>query len=159
MRVAIAYAMGAFRDQASLLSSALFAKVASDEECVDVRLAAGYSLWMLAGEETATRRLFATALGSSDSSVQAVAALYLAKMGAFGRLLVTEILRALPHPDSVVRRDLAVALGNAGPEAIGATEALEHLLDDPEEVVRSVALSALSKIHEGHARPEWWRDK
>ncbi len=159
VKINLVLAMSSLPSQAARVSPAIRALISAQEENLCVRMAAAYGHWRLTLEETAAAELFAWALSAENSEVHEIAAHYLAEMGTFPRLLVKEVAAGLSHPVSQAKYCFAVALGNVGPEAIGATGSLEPLLDDRSGLVRDAAHSALCKIHEGYMRPEWSRGR
>ncbi|MGQ0613640.1 MAG: HEAT repeat domain-containing protein [Planctomycetaceae bacterium] len=160
VKMELVLALSVLRSQAARISPAIRALISAHEEDGYVRMAAAFAHWRLTMEETTAAELFAWALSAENSELDlSYAAHYLARMGTFPRLLVKEVAAGLSNPDFSSRYWCAVALGNVGPEAIGATGSLEKLLDDPYSAVRDAAHSALCKIHEGYMRPEWSRGR
>lgn len=89
-------------------------------------------------------------LGSKDPEQQWHAARALGEIGAAGKkgIVVTALATQLKNEDVSVRATAADSLGDIGPDAAAATDALVKLLSDREAVVRAAAARAIGSIGE-----------
>jgi HEAT repeat protein len=86
------------------------------------------------------------ALGDSDSTVRAWAALNIGDVGAVAATYVPQLEALLNEPDERVRNDACSALKGVGPAARQALPALRRALADPSNDVRRFAQIAISAI-------------
>jgi HEAT repeat protein len=86
------------------------------------------------------------ALWTGDVRQRAVAGVSLQRVGAAA---IPALVQTLVHPSADVRAKVANVLGKMGPSAAEARTAVESLLSDPDESVRSAASEALAQIGNG----------
>jgi HEAT repeat protein len=96
----------------------------------------------------------AAQLKSADWAERFHAAFTLGQMGPGARAAVLSLTEAVGDADPNVRKMVAQALGNVGPEAAAAVEVLgDVLFDDAEPAVRRRAATALGRIGAEEAVP------
>ncbi len=124
----------------------LVEQLASDDAFV--RLKAARSLGTLGPAAQSALPALEKLAQDPDEDVRAVAKAAVQKIrsGTSGDADVAKLAGQLADGDPLVRLKAAKALGEKGPAAQSAVQAMKKLLQDPDEDVRAVAASAIKKI-------------
>jgi HEAT repeat protein len=120
------------------------ARVSTDSDAA-VRAAAIETLIALHGPAQTLRTIGERAAHDPDAVVRVEAAYALASSGSPARV-VPRLVVALDDVDPLVRAAAATVLGRLGPEARGATGALERAAADSDREVRAVATQSLRAV-------------
>jgi HEAT repeat protein len=118
---------------------------ASTDSDAAVRAAAIESMIALHSPAEVLRAIGERAAHDPDAVVRAQAAYALASTGSPARV-IPRLVVALDDVDPLVRAAAATVLGRLGPEAIGATRALERAAADSDREVRAVATQSLRAV-------------
>jgi len=118
---------------------------ASTDRDAGVRAAAIESMIALNAPAETLRAIGERAARDPDAVVRVQAAYALASSGSPARI-VPRLVAALDDEDPLVRVAAATVLGRMGPEARGATVALEHAAADSDREVRAVATRSLRAV-------------
>lgn len=124
----------------------LVEQLASDDAFV--RLKAARSLGTLGPAAQSALPALEKLAQDPDEDVRAVAKAAVQKIrsGAPGDADIAKLAGQLGDGDPLVRLKAAKTLGEKGPAAQSAVQAMKKLLEDPDEDVRAVAASAIKKI-------------
>jgi HEAT repeat protein len=122
----------------------IVARVATDSDAA-VRAAAIETLIALHAPAQTLRAIGERAAQDPDAVVRVEAAYALASSGSPARV-VPGLVVALDDVDPLVRAAAATVLGRLGPEASGATDALERAATDTDREVRAVATQSLRAV-------------
>jgi len=142
------FALGAIGPEASAATDALIQALTNDDE--QVRFTACYALGQIGPAARAATPSLAGLLKSEDEFLRFAGIWALLRIHPddprVKKAAVPILTQALGDPREHIRSEAAAALGEIGPAAASALEALEPLKDDPSPAVREIVAESIRRI-------------